>query len=69
MSGQASGFIWSLFQAKPSILDPFRNKFDVFGPVWNLTQPGLDLGHLGRLWLTLGQGLSQSWTNLGLTLG
>ena len=23
-SGQAVGFIWSLFRAKPSILDPFR---------------------------------------------
>ena len=31
-SGQAVGFIWSLFRAKPSILDPFRTKFDVFGP-------------------------------------
>ena len=31
-SGQPSGFIWTKFQAKPSILDPFRTKFDVFGP-------------------------------------
>ena len=42
-SGQAVGFIWSLFRAKPSILDPFRGKFDVFGPDRNLGQPGLDL--------------------------
>ena len=28
-SGQAVGFIWLLFRAKPSILDPFRTKFDV----------------------------------------
>ena len=31
-SGQSVGFIWSLFRAKPSILEPFRTKFDVFGP-------------------------------------
>ena len=31
-SGQAVGFIWPLFRAKPSILDPFRTKFDVFRP-------------------------------------
>ena len=42
-SGQAVGFIWFLFRAKPSILDPFRSKFDVFGPDRNLGQPGLDL--------------------------
>ena len=28
---------------KPSILDPFRTKFDVFGPERNFGQPGLDL--------------------------
>ena len=42
-SGHAVEFIWSLFRAKPSILDPFRSKFDVFGPDRNLGQPGLDL--------------------------
>ena len=31
-TGQAIRFIWSLFRAKRSILDPFRTKFDVFGP-------------------------------------
>ena len=31
-SGQPIRFIWSLFRAKPSILDPFRTKFDVLGP-------------------------------------
>ena len=31
-SGQAIRFIWSLFRAKRSILDPFRTKFDDFGP-------------------------------------
>ena len=43
-SGQAVGFIWSLFRTKPLILDPFRTKFDVFGPDWNLGQPGFGLG-------------------------
>ena len=33
------GFIW----AKPSILDPFRTKFHVFGSDQNFGQPGLDL--------------------------
>ena len=51
-SGQAVGFIWSLFRAKPSILDPFRTKFDVFGPDPNFGQPALDLG---RLWPILDQ--------------
>ena len=41
---QAVGFIWSLLRAKPSILDPFRTKFDVFGPDPNFGQLGLDLG-------------------------
>ena len=31
-SEQAVGFIWSLFRAKPTILDPFWTIFDVFGP-------------------------------------
>ena len=43
-SGQAVGFIWSLFRAKRSILDPFRAKFDVFGRDRNCGQRGLDLG-------------------------
>ena len=43
-SGQAVGFIWPLFRAKPSILDPFRTKFDVFGPDRNFGQPGFGLG-------------------------
>ena len=43
-SGQPSGFIWTKFQAKPSILDPFRTKFDVFGPDRNFGQPGFGLG-------------------------
>ena len=30
--GQAIRFIWSLFWAKRSILEPRRSKFDVFGP-------------------------------------
>ena len=30
-SGQAVGFILSLFQAKPSILDPLRARFDLLG--------------------------------------
>ena len=29
-SGQTIRFIWSLFQAKRSILNPFRTKFDGF---------------------------------------
>ena len=50
-SGRAVGFICFLFAAKqPSILDPFRTKFDVFGPGPNFGQPGLDLG---RSWPTL----------------
>ena len=43
-SGQAVGFIWPLFRTKPSILDPFRTKFDVFGPDRNFGQPGFLLG-------------------------
>ena len=43
-SGRPSGFIWTKFQAKPSILDPFRTKFDVFGPDRNFGQPGFGLG-------------------------
>ncbi len=43
-SGQAVGFIWCLFRAKRTILDPFRAKFDVFGPDRNFGQQGLDLG-------------------------
>ena len=43
-SGQPSGFIWTKFQAKRSILDPLRTKFDVFGPDWNFGQPGFGLG-------------------------
>ena len=43
-SGHAVEFIWSLFRAKPSILDLFRAKFDVFGPeptLWTrLAPPG-----------------------------
>ena len=31
-SGQPIRFIWSLFQAKRSILEAFRTKFNVFGP-------------------------------------
>ena len=53
-SGQAVGFIWSLFRAKPSILDPFRIKFGVFGPDPNFSQPGLDLG---RPW-------AEAWADL-----
>ena len=37
------GFIWFLFRTKPSILDPFRSKFDVVGLDRNFGQPGLDL--------------------------
>ena len=32
-SAQAVGFIWSLFRAKPSILNPFRTIFDDLGDV------------------------------------
>ena len=35
--------IWFLFRAKPSIVDPFPTKFDVFGPDRNFGQSGLDL--------------------------
>ena len=42
-SGQVVGFSWFLFRAKPSMLDPFRTKFDVFGPDRNFGQLGLDL--------------------------
>ena len=38
----AVGFTGTDFQAKPSILDPFRTIFDVFGPTW---KPGL-----GQTW-------------------
>ena len=31
-SAQAAGFIWSLFRAKRSILDPIRTIFDDLGP-------------------------------------
>ena len=31
-SAQTIRFIWSLFRAKRSILDPFRTIFDVLGP-------------------------------------
>ena len=38
-------FIWTDFQAKPLILDPFWTKFDVFGTYrnfgWDLTSPVL----------------------------
>ena len=43
-SGQAIGFIWSLFRAKPSILGLFRIKFDAFGPDQNFGRPGFGLG-------------------------
>ena len=33
-----------MFRAKPSILDPFLTKFDVFGPDRNFGQPGFGLG-------------------------
>ena len=36
-SGQPVRSIWTDFQPKPSILDPVRAKFDVFGP--DLTSP------------------------------
>ena len=42
-SGQLLGFICTKFQAKPSILDPFRTQFDVFGPDRNYGQPGFGL--------------------------
>ena len=42
----AVGFMGTDFQAKPSILDPLRTKFDVFGRDRNFGQPGLDLGFL-----------------------
>ena len=42
-TGHAVGFIWSLFRAKPPILDPFRTKSDVLGPDQNFGQPGFDL--------------------------
>ena len=32
-SGQPSGFIWTKFQAKRSILDPIRAIFDDLGPM------------------------------------
>ena len=43
-SGQAIRFIWSLFRAKRSILDPFQTIFDVFGPDGTLA----DLADIGR---------------------
>ena len=43
-SGHAIRFIWSYFRAKRSILDPFRNKFDVFGPARTLA----DLADMSR---------------------
>ena len=33
-SEMAVGFTWTDFQPEPSILDPFRTIFDVFGPAW-----------------------------------
>ena len=44
VSGQSSGFIWTKFQAKPSILDPFWTKFDVFGSDRQFGKPGFGLG-------------------------
>ena len=37
-------FIWTKFQAKPSILDPLGTKFDVFGSDRNFGQPEFGLG-------------------------
>ena len=76
-SRQAVGFIWSLLWAKPSILDPFRTKFNVFGPDPNFGQPGLDLGrswptlaNLGpRLGPILGRLRADLWLTLGSTFG
>ena len=56
-SRQAVGFIWSLFQAKPSILDASQTRFDVFGPDPNFGQPGLDLTG------TLDTSLKLRWTS------
>ena len=67
-SGQAVGFIWFLFWAKRSILDPFLIKFDVFGPHRNFGQPGLDLGFLllrqDRCLLETGQMTAAAETSL-----
>ena len=72
-SGQAVGCIWSLFRAKPSILDPFRTKFDVLGPDPNFGQPVLDLGQswptLAALGPRLGPILGQPWADFEPTLG
>ena len=45
-SGQPLGFIWTKFQAKLSILDQFRAKFDVFGPTRSLVSQDLGLAWL-----------------------
>ena len=41
-SAQAVGFMWSLFRAKPAILDPFQVIFDDLGPNRHC-RPNLDL--------------------------
>ena len=75
-SGQVVGFIWSVFRAKRTILDPFRAKFDVFGPHPDFGWPGLDLGRpwptladLGRLWPTFWPTLADLGPRLGPILG
>ena len=44
--GTVLACFWTKFQAKLSILDPLRAKFDVFGRDRSFGQPGLDLGFL-----------------------
>ena len=56
-SGQALGFIWSLFRDKWSILDPFRAIFDDLGPNRHCG-PDLDLQNQA------GDGPSE-WVRLG----
>ena len=63
--GQFVGFIWSLFRAKPSVLDPFRAKFDVFGPDPSFGQPRLDLFGPGPILADLGQPWAEAWAHLG----
>ena len=60
-SGQAVGFIWFLFRAKSSILNPFRPKFDVFDWTQTFVSQDWNWADLGRLWPTLGRGVGRSW--------
>ena len=49
-SGQPSGFIWTKFQAEPSILNPFKRNLMFLAPTGTLV--GQDLG-LAWLWTSL----------------